>query len=250
MMQSSTLRTCATLAAALAAIGCASDTIAPSGPFYIYHTQNSPIAQVASAGSAVAVAPAVSVERNVVPQANVRVNFVVTLGGGRVAEAVATTDAHGVASAGVWILGAEGANEVVASIDGGPSLAFGGYAFDLPTGADAYDLVGHDGESLPADEGHVGDQYKLIAERLILLADSTYSATMVDYNVPRREFAVRSSGGTYTRAGVTLAITRYAGTENATGAFQVDLLAIHAVIPGSDDTAPYVTDDLYRRVRQ
>jgi hypothetical protein len=251
MTPRSTLCVHATLLAALAAAGCSSDTILEPGPVYMFAAPGSRIAQVASPGSVVAVAPAVSVERDGAPQVNVRVSFVVTLGGGRVINAVATTNANGIASAGAWILGQGGANEVVASIDGGPSFAFGGYAVDLPTGADAYDLIGHDGESLPADEVYFGGLYKVIAGRLILGADSTYSTVMVYYNSTLRVFDLRSNGsGEYSRAGATLTLAGYGGADSATGALQIDLLAIHAVADFGEDTAPLVTDDLYSRVGQ
>jgi hypothetical protein len=239
------LRVHVTLLAGLAAAGCASDSTSPRGLLYIDAAPGSRIGQVASAGSAVAIAPAVSVERDGVPQANIQVSFVVTLGGGRVTTAIARTDANGVASAGAWTLGAAGANEVLASIDGVPSIAFSGYAIDLPTGADAYDLIGHDGESLPADEGYVGDPNKVIAERLILGTDSTYSTVIVDYNWILRTFDVEHNGGAYARAGATLTFAGYAG-DTATGVFQVDLLTIHAVRDFGADTAPFITDDVYR----
>jgi hypothetical protein len=254
-MQPSTLRAFATLVTALAAAGCASDTTSPRGPVLIQVAPSSRIAQVASPGSAVAIAPAVTVERDGFPQINVRVRFVVTLGGGRVAGAVATTDVNGVASAGRWTLGAEGANEVLASIDGGPSLAFGGYAVNLPTGGDAYDLVSQNGQPLPADPGYFSgcvcyatSPYKDIAGRLILGADSNYSAVIIQYNSTERTFGVRHYAGAYARTGVTLTLAAYADTDSATGAFQTDLLAIHAVVDWGADTAPFVTDDLYRRV--
>jgi hypothetical protein len=256
-MQSSTLRAIATLVAALVAAGCASETTSPRWPLFITVAPSSRVAQVAPPGSAVAIAPAVSVERDGVPQINVRVSFVVTLGGGRVAAATATTDANGIASAGGWTLGAEGANEVLASIDGGPSLAFGGYAVNLPTGADAYDLIGQNGQPLPADPGYflgclcyATSPYKDVAGRLILGADSQYSAVIVQYSSTERAFGLRHYAGVYTRAGVTLTLAGYADTDSATGAFQTDLLAIHAVVDWGADTAPFVTDDLYRRVGQ
>jgi hypothetical protein len=255
-IQPSTLRVHATLVAALATAGCASDTTSPRDPLLIHVASSSRVAQVAPPRSAVAVAPAVSVERDGVPQVNVRVNFVVTLGGGQVADAIATTDTNGVASAGEWTLGAEGANEVLASIDGGPSLAFGGYAFNLPTGvdaADAYDLISENGQSLPADASFPyrdgSDSYKVVAERLILGAGSSYSAVIVLYNTLLQAFTLQRFAGAYSREGAALALAGYGGWDSATGAFQIgDLLAIHA----SDDLYDVgdVVDDLYRHVGQ
>ena len=73
--------------------------------------------QSAVAGSAVAVAPAVLVKDgngNVLP--GVAVTFAVTAGGGSVANTTATTNMLGVATAGAWTLGAQGANAVEARV--------------------------------------------------------------------------------------------------------------------------------------
>jgi hypothetical protein len=75
------------------------------------------VTQSATAGSAVAVAPAVVVRNSsgaVVP--GVSVSFVVTAGNGSVANATSTTNAQGVASAGSWTLGTAGTNTVDARV--------------------------------------------------------------------------------------------------------------------------------------
>lgn len=73
--------------------------------------------QAAAVGTAVAEAPAVRVtDQRGAAMAGVPVTFTVAGGGGTVANATATTDASGIASAGAWTLGAAaGANTVTAS---------------------------------------------------------------------------------------------------------------------------------------
>lgn len=76
--------------------------------------------QVATAGSAVAVSPAVTVfdafDNGV---EGLAVDFTVTAGGGSVTGSPATTDATGLATVGSWTVGATaGANEVIATLPG------------------------------------------------------------------------------------------------------------------------------------
>jgi hypothetical protein len=74
-------------------------------------------AQSAETGNAVAVAPAVVVKDgsgNVLP--GLTVSFVVTAGGGSVANATTTTNAQGIATAGSWKMGSEGTNAVEARV--------------------------------------------------------------------------------------------------------------------------------------
>ncbi|MFL5580803.1 MAG: beta strand repeat-containing protein [Gemmatimonadaceae bacterium] len=83
-------------------------------------------AQSATAGSAVAIPPAVRVADafgNPVP--DVPVTFAVASGGGSVTGAAAITNASGVATAGSWTLGATaGANSLTASAAGVPAVTF------------------------------------------------------------------------------------------------------------------------------
>ena len=76
---------------------------------------DSAVVQDAPAGADVADPPSVAVLDAVGdPIANVNVSFSVVEGGGQVANAVAPTDAAGVASCGVWALGAAGRNRLIA----------------------------------------------------------------------------------------------------------------------------------------
>ena len=75
--------------------------------------------QVANAGDAVAVAPAVKVvdaAARAVP--NAVVTFAVVAGAGTVTGATPTTDANGVATVGSWVLGAVGPNTLSATVAG------------------------------------------------------------------------------------------------------------------------------------
>lgn len=73
--------------------------------------------QTATAGTAVSVAPTVTVMgADGAPLAGVSVAFVVSEGGGTIQNPAAMTDAQGVASAGRWTLGAVGVNRVEARI--------------------------------------------------------------------------------------------------------------------------------------
>lgn len=248
-MQPMMLRAHGALIAALAVVACSSDATSPRGPLTIRIAPASQGIQVAAPGTAVAIAPAVIVERDGVPQANILVDFVVTSGGGSVIAAEAPTDANGIATAVGWTLGGtETANELQASIGGGTALVFASYAVNLPTGADEYDLIGSNGAPLPS--GPVYSPYLEVAGRLILGSDSTYLAKIIEYDDLRRTWSVGGYRGNYTRNGVALTFTDYAGADIATGAIQMDLLAIHSEFGASFDTAPSVNDDLYRHVGQ
>ena len=75
--------------------------------------------QSAPANSPVPIAPAVRVlDGTGQPVPGAQVQFTVTLGGGSVANPVATTDASGVASSGSWTLGPSGVNTLSASVPG------------------------------------------------------------------------------------------------------------------------------------
>jgi len=75
--------------------------------------------QVADAGTAVPVRPAVLVaERGGRPVAGARVTFTVTAGGGTVDGSSTTTDDDGVATVGSWRLGAAGQNVLRATVSG------------------------------------------------------------------------------------------------------------------------------------
>ena len=131
-----TIRFSTALLAAAALAGCANDATAPRGPILLTAAPSSQLAQAAPAGTAASVVPAVKVEIGRTPIPNLEVEFTVTRGGGSVAKTVVKTNAQGVADCGAWMLGAAGANEVRASIDGGPSLAFGAFAISFATDGD------------------------------------------------------------------------------------------------------------------
>jgi adhesin/invasin len=82
--------------------------------------------QSALVSTAVAVDPQVRVtDPQANPVANVQVTFAVTLGGGNVTGAVATTDVNGVAAVGSWVLGpAAGLNALTATVSGISPLQF------------------------------------------------------------------------------------------------------------------------------
>jgi hypothetical protein len=230
--------------------GCAGDTTAPRGPILLTAAPGARLAQVAPPGGAATAAPAVLVEIEGAPVVGVNVKFDVTLGGGTVSETIVKTDARGIASCGAWTLGAEGANEVVATVEGGPSLAFGGWAIDLPTESDAYDLIGANGAPLPTTVGPPPmNPYEVVAGRMVLHPDSTYDDVIVQYQPTERAFVVSHYHGSYARSGSQLTLTGYAGAPTATGALQIDLLVVHVTFEWfwGDDTYAPPEDDVYRR---
>jgi hypothetical protein len=87
--------------------------------------------QSGTAGSPVTTPPAVLVrDANGNAKPGVTVTFAVGDGGGSVTGATATTSASGVAAVGSWTLGSEGANTLVASTAGVPSVTFHATAFN------------------------------------------------------------------------------------------------------------------------
>ncbi len=90
--------------------------------------------QTAQPGEAVIVPPAVVVrDEQGMPLAGVMVRFLVTAGGGSVEQAMAVTDAGGLASSGQWTLGTQpGPNEVNAVVSTLPAVRFR-VAAELPT---------------------------------------------------------------------------------------------------------------------
>jgi hypothetical protein len=250
-MKATRTRALTALIVAVVTGGCAGDATAPRGPILLTAAPGARLAQVAPPGAAAAVAPAVHVEIDGAPVVGVSVKFVVTLGGGAVLETLVKTDARGIASCGAWTLGAAGANEVVATVDNGPSLAFGGLAIDLPTDGDAYNLIGTNGAPLPTTVGPPPlDPYVVVAGRMVLHPDSTYSDVIVQYLPTERAFLVSHFHGSYARSGSQLTLTGYAGVPTVTGTFQVGLLAVYVSSDAlwGDDTAGPPEDDVYRRI--
>lgn len=95
----------------------------PSVPSTVVAT--STVEQWALAGTAAPFPPAVRVvDQRGQPMAGVTVDFAVTAGNGSVAIPSATTNVHGNASAGTWMLGAAGAQEVTATVGGLPPVQF------------------------------------------------------------------------------------------------------------------------------
>lgn len=110
------------------AAGVSSVTFAASGTAGspVSMVANSAVLQTGESGTAVAARPSVVV-RDLVgnPVSGVAVTFTVTGGGGAVTGSPVTTDAAGIATVGSWTLGvAAGANTVVASASGLPSVTF------------------------------------------------------------------------------------------------------------------------------
>ena len=93
------------------------------------------VTQSGTAGQAAASPPSVVVrDAQGNPVSGVAVNFAVTLGGGTLAGASQTTGANGIATVGSWTFGAvAGANTVVASSTGLPSVTFNATTVGVPT---------------------------------------------------------------------------------------------------------------------
>ena len=248
-MMSSAIRYSAVLAAAVVFAACRDQT-APRGPKMLYAAPNAQIAQVAAPGTAVAAVPTVRVEIDGTPIANVQVRFTVTRGGGTVATAVVTTDAQGIADCGAWTLGADGANELLASIGGDAWVTFDALALTLATGGEVYDLFSHNGVRLPASVGD-GVLYLLVAGRLVLESDSTYTATLVSYNGGTRAFNLQFYNGPFSRSGAQIMFSNYAGTAGAIAAVQVASTPSDIDLSWMFDSGgdyPQPQDDLYRRL--
>jgi hypothetical protein len=123
IFRKSSLLALAGLTSAAIMIACGDDSTGPSTPANIAATVTPPAtAQVATAVPG----PAVTVtDAGGNPVAGVPVNFEVTSGGGAIQYSVATTDAQGVASAGLWQVGPKvGTNTVTANVDGAQPLTF------------------------------------------------------------------------------------------------------------------------------
>ena len=81
--------------------------------------------QLGAPGLAVTIPPAVIVQdANGNPKAGVTVTFAIGTGGGSVTGGTATSSATGIATVGSWTLGSAGANTLVASAAGAPSVTF------------------------------------------------------------------------------------------------------------------------------
>jgi hypothetical protein len=243
---SSAIRYSGVLAAAAVLAACGDQT-APRGPKMLYAGPYSPLAQVAAPGTVVASVPAVRVEIENTPIANVEVTFTVTRGGGTVAKTVVTTNAQGIANCGAWTLGTDGANAVVASIDDGASVTFDALALTFATNGEVYDLFSHNGAAVPSAAGD-GRLYLVVAGRLVLEPDSTYTAAVVNYNSATHEFNVEHYGGPYSQSAERIMFTNYAGTPGSTGAVQIDGIDIDLSWIWDPDEYGRPQDDLYRHV--
>ena len=105
----------------LAACGGGDAASPPTEPPPTPEASASPVAgddQIADAGAAVAVPPAVRVERGGRPLSGVSVTFTVAAGGGTVAGSATTTGDNGVATVGSWRLGSAGQNVLRAIVAG------------------------------------------------------------------------------------------------------------------------------------
>jgi hypothetical protein len=229
---------------AIIVAGCAGETAAPLGALSLGVASPSRAVQTAAPGSAVPAAPAVTVtDPDGTPVPNVYVSFAVALGGGAVANTVVKSDSHGVATSGAWTMGAaSGANQVVASLEGGASLAFDAYAISLPTGADWYDLVSQGGQTIPGSFGTPADPYMVLAGRLAFGADTTYNSVYVRYRPTTHVFTLELYHGTYALSGTQLTLADYPVGTSATAVIQADRLILR-----SGDPNVVTQEDVYVR---
>ncbi len=243
-MKSLRLRMSAAVCMAIVVAGCAGEPLAPEGQMSLVVATTSRAVQIAPPGGSVTSVPAVEVrDPQGVPTPNVYVSFAVTLGGGVVAKTLVKSDSHGVASSGSWMIGnANGANQVVASLEGGPSLVFDAYAIDLPIGADSYDLVSQGGQQIPGSFGTVADPYMVLAGRLALGSDATYSSVYVRYRPSTHVFTLDTYHGAYSLSGTQLTLADYPAGISATGVIQADVL----IVRSGDPDIP-MQEDVYVR---
>lgn len=94
-----------------------------------------------------------------------QVGFAVTVGGGRVQSAMATTGADGLASPGSWTLGAAGPQELRATVDGLQPVTFTATAFGVPARIEA--VAGRD------QQGFVGSEVAVAPEVRVTAADGS-----------------------------------------------------------------------------
>jgi hypothetical protein len=174
-------------------------------------------------------APAVEVrDPSGAPVPNVYVSFTVTLGGGAVVKTLVKSDSHGVANSGAWTMGSvSGANQVIASLEGGASLPFDAYAIALPTGSDWYDLLTQGGQPIPGTFG----TDMVLAGRLALGTDTTYSSVYVRYRLATHVFTLDLYHGAYSLSGTQLTLSDYPSGSSATAVIQANLLILHSGDP-------------------
>ena len=243
-MKSLLLRMKAAVCIAILVSGCAHETVAPEGQLSLLVAPSSQAVQTAPPGGVVAAPLAVEVRDPLgAPVPNVYVSFAVTLGGGVVTNTLVKSDSHGVANAGAWMLGgASGANQVVASLEGGASLTFDAYGIALPTGADWYDLVSQGGQPIPGSFGIPSDPYLILAGRLALNTDATYRSVYVRYHPSSHVFTLDEYHGAYSISGTQVTFADYPAGVSATAVIQANMLILH-----SGDPNFLMQEDVYLR---
>lgn len=243
-MKSLLLRMNAAICVAIIVAGCSSEPVAPEGALSLVVAPASRAVQTAAPGITVATAPAVEVRDPAgAPVPNVYVSFTVTLGGGVVATTLVKSDSHGIANSGAWTLGSvSGPNQVIASLEGGASLAFDAYGITMPTGADWYDLLSQGGQQIPGTFGNATDPYMILAGRLALGTDTTYNSVYVRYHPATHVFTLDLYHGAYSLSGTQLTLADYPAGTSAIAVIQADLLILH-----SGDPNVLAQEDVYIR---
>jgi hypothetical protein len=175
--------------------------------------------QTAVAGAALANAPSVTVKDsagNVTP--GVPVSFVVTSGGGSIANATATTNAGGMATAGAWTLGNNpGANSLSASVSGAPTVTFSATGTTPPAAA----LVVNAGNGQTAPAGTA----VAVAPSVKVTTASGLPSPGVDVT-----FAVSAGGGSVTAATAT---TNVAGIATV-GAWTLGAVGLNTLVASAN----------------
>lgn len=164
-------------------------------------TATSTTTQAAAVGAAVPEAPAVRVtDQRGAAMSGVAVTFTVAGGGGTVANATATTDASGIASAGAWTLGtAAGANTVTASHGGLSPVQFAATAQPrVPTAVTAVSAT-----------TQAALAFTLVAEAPAVRVTDQTGAPMQGITVT---FSIAAGGGTLA---TTTAVTNAQGVASA-----------------------------------
>ncbi|HKG92754.1 MAG TPA: Ig-like domain-containing protein [Gemmatimonadaceae bacterium] len=154
--------------------------------------------QTGTVGAAVAVPPTVLVtDAWSNPLSGVPVAFAVTFGGGTIQSASATTDAAGLASAGIWTLGPfEGTNTVVASASGLGPVTFTASTLRTASGIGATLLSPRNPLSLVGDD--LGLLVSVSSSRQVL----SVRATVRDRQATLQPQTTTLYGGTLSLAGV------------------------------------------------
>jgi len=243
-MKSLLLRMSAAACTAIIVAGCSSEPAAPEGALSLVVAPTARAVQTAAPGITVAAAPAVEVlDPAGAPVPNVYVSFTVTLGDGVVATKLVKSDSHGLANSGSWTLGdVSGPNQVTASLEGGASLAFDAYGITMPTGSDWYDLLSQGGQQIPGTFGSTADPYMVLAGRLALARDATYSSVYVRYHPATHVFTLDLYHGAYSISGAQITLADYPTGTSAVAVIQADLLILH-----SGDPTVLAQEDVYIR---